>query len=403
LEGCSDHWIEGKIMDHYNVLHLAYLTGIGGIQVRLIELLSQPVPHFKFFVFSLQPISPIWQDKLKSLGIPFGWASRKSTRDNELLQYAKKCDIHIAHFHTPWPQAKHELKNIGVNVIIEHDHGKIWYQPQAAELYNINSNLVDGVIALSAASREMLIQRLGYDSRKIRIIHNGIDFKNLTPTFPIPRPLGKKVVTTICRLVAIKGVDSLIQAVPRVLAEQKNVEFWIIGDGPVRRELEQLAVDLKVENNVKFWGEQRLIENFLVSTDLFVLSSVREPFGNVLAEAGYFGIPAIATLTDGIPEIIQNEVTGILLEPTLPFRNPGEADDTMAVYVIDGISHQLRKPLKLDPNVLSAAIVRLLNHPSLSRKLGKAAKKRVTQRFNIKRYRKEIIDYYLEKLAEKKK
>jgi glycosyltransferase involved in cell wall biosynthesis len=178
---------------------------------------------------------------------------------------------------------------------------------------------------------------------------------------------------------------------------------FIIGDGPVRQELEQLAIDLKVKNNVKFWGEQRLIENFLVSTDLFVLSSVREPFGNVLAEAGYFKIPAIATLTDGIPEIIENEVTGMLLEPTLPFRNPGAGDDPMAVYVIDGITHQLRKPLKLDPKVLSSAILRLLDHPSLGRKLGKAAKKRVTKLFNIKRYRKEIIDYYLEKLAEKKK
>jgi glycosyltransferase involved in cell wall biosynthesis len=375
------------------VLHIANLNTMGGVQTRLIDFLSQPVRHFRFALFSPRPLTAYWEEKLSRLNLPYQQANSKKWV-KELTRFALESGTAIAHFHKPWPNAKQELKKAGIKVIVEHDQGASWYfQP------DITSNLktVDAVISLSKASR-IIMETLGYDPAKIHLIYYGIDFRQLKATAPVPRPPGKKIITTVCRLEPIKGVDAFLKAIPVVLKFRKDVEFWIVGDGSARKELVRLAAKLGINDYVKFWLTQTEVANFYAATDLFVLASVREPFGSVLIEAGFFKLPIIASNVDGIPEIISHGKTGILLEPSEPLP---PLKCRLPQWVVDGNTGKLRQPYGLNPTELGKAILNLLNNPNLSKAMGVAACQRVHQLFNIRRYRKEIIDLYRVLLKEK--
>lgn len=373
-------------MKTIRVLHIANMNTMGGIQTRLIDLLSHPVRNFQFALFSPRPITSYWEKKFSLFNIDFYQASNRKWV-KELTSLALKSKIDIAHFHKPWPNAKKELKKAGIKIIIEHDQGASWFiQPDIAS----NIKTVDGVIALSKASR-VILEELGYEPSKIHLIYYGLDFRQLKATTPIPRPPGKKVITTICRLEPIKGVDTLLKAVPVVLKQRKDVEFWIVGDGSARDELIKLTAKLGIRDYVKFWLTQTEAANFYASTDLFVLASVREPFGSVLIEAGFFRLPVIASNVDGIPEIVNHDKTGILIEPSEPFSPPR---GRVPKWVVDGTNGKLREPYSLNHVELGNAILHLLNNPEASRAMGIEACRRVHKLFNIQRYRRDSINLY---------
>lgn len=383
-------------MRKIHVLHVAHFNEMGGIQTRLFDLLCQPVKNFDFYLFSPRPITAYWQKKFNFLKIKFDQATGSNWLE-ELVRFALTYKIDIAHFHQPWYNAQRKLKKAGIKIIIEHDQGASWRrQPKAKS----NIKTVDAVIALSKASKTMLQERLGYNPSKIHLIYYGIDFNQLIADSPVPRPPKTIIITTICRLVSIKGIDAILKAVPLVLNHRKDVEFWIVGDGPARDELIKLAETLEITDYVKFWLNQTEIAKFYASTDLFVLASVREPLGSVLIEAGYFGIPTIASNVDGIPEIIISGKTGILINPTEPFHPLTEAE-SVPDLVVDVPTGKLRKPCSLDHIELGTAILNFINHPELCRTMGAEARKRVIELYDVQRYRIEIIRLYRRLLKQK--
>lgn len=372
-----------------HVIHIAYLHGIGGVQARLIDLLTHELPSMQYSVYSPQPISLFWQKVLQQQKIPMAYGTGRKDRIRNLVRFVRDQKIRIAHFHTPWPEAIMALKTAGVQRIIEHDHGKVWYSPSTVENYKKCTDLVDGIIALSHASRLMFIHRLKFSPKKITVIHNGIDFSSLS-TEPVERPDDKKVITTVCRMVSVKGVDSLIQSIPLVTQCRSDVVFWLIGDGPLLEGYKKLADQIGISDKIFFWGAQENVGGHLTSSDIFVLPSYREPFGNVLVEAGYFSLPVIATNVDGIPEIVVHGKTGILINPTKSIIG----DDPMAYWVMDRKSKKPRKPLKLDPYILSKAILELMDQEDKRHSLGTNAHKHVVGKFSIERYCKDVHNYY---------
>lgn len=379
-------------MGMIKVLHITPFGKMGGVQNRLIDFFAKTVPKFQFYVFSPAPIPKLWQQRLTEVNIPFYQAADQKTALPDLIRYVHEKGIVIAHFHRPWPEAKKQLKN-RVKVIIEHDHGIIWGSPYKIKKYLKNKDAVDGVITVSDASRILFKKRLNYEAAKLTTIHNGVNFRHLKANNPVPKN-GKKIISTICRLKSLKGVATLIKAIPIVLSKRKDVEFWIIGAGNARSDLEKLGLSLGVSDYIKFWGIQKSVANFLVSTDVFILPSIREPFGGVLIEAGYFAKPVIAANVDGNAEIVIDKKTGILINPTLRYQKS---------YVsIDGNSKRLRKPASMDPNILGAILIDLLQQPKKCKALGEKARNRVIKLFNIERYRQNIIKYYLKVLKAKK-
>lgn len=379
-------------MSAIRVLHIAPMGKIGGIESRLIDLFEQSIPGFEFFLFSPAKIPKRWVWILQHLRVPFYQAMNESLWEKELLHHVKALKIDIAHFHQPFVKAILALKEENVKVIY-HDHGAAWYGTNADNKEKAaNLSQADGIIAVSQASKIMVRERFNCPDKLITVIYNGIDFKKLASGKAIPKPKGKVVVATTCRLTPFKGVASLIKAYPDIYKYRKDVVLWIIGHGPERVNLEALTNQLGFPNQIRFWGFQNGVGGFLKATDLYVLPSYREPLAGSLIEAGYMGKPSIASNVDGNPEIILHNKTGILIEPTLPvqMRNPRNFPS----FVVDRQTNRLRQPLELDPMEISKAVLKLLSHRARSRQMGSMARRRSKEYFNVNRYRRELSKYY---------
>ena len=128
------------------------------------------------------------------------------------------------------------------------------------------------------------------------------------------------VILTVARLWAYKGVQFVIRAMPRILAEFPEARYIIVGDGPYRAELERLAEDtlpLNLRGAVSFAGRVLDSEKYAYydMCDIFVMPSTAEGFGLVYVEAAAFGKPSIGCDVMGVPEAILDGQTGILVEP----------------------------------------------------------------------------------------
>jgi glycosyltransferase involved in cell wall biosynthesis len=219
----------------------------------------------------------------------------------------------------------------------------------------VYKNAVSCIAASSTIKR--YFEEIGV--KNIEIIPNGIDlerFDNLDKEKSREK-LGLKksefVIMTIARLEKVKGIQYLIKAMKdNQLSPQSrsapagqaviSYQLLIIGEGSQRQELEDLVKRLNLEKKVRFLGEvpNKKIPQYLAAADCFVLPSLKEGFGIVLLEAMAANVPVVAANVGGIPDIIEDGKTGILVEP----KNPdGLAEAIMKIYSQPEFTQNLTK------------------------------------------------------------
>jgi len=168
-----------------------------------------------------------------------------------------------------------------------------------------------------------------YCSKNPLIVHYGIDLNLFKP---ISKKLFKKrTVISVGALTKRKGYDYLLEAIKKVLEKDKNINFLIIGDGPEKTKLKNLARKLGIADNITF---KDLIKNedlpiFYSSSEFFALATLHEGFGNVFIEAMACGIPVVSTNVAAVPEAVGEG--GILVEP----RNPDQLAEAMLKLLND--------------------------------------------------------------------
>jgi len=161
------------------------------------------------------------------------------------------------------------------------------------------------------------------------VIHNGIP---ISPPVPpggrddalsvLKQTLGLSggpVVGSVGRLSRVKGYHDLVAAFPAVLSRHPQAHLLIVGDGGEREELESLAARCGISENTVFTGFQSDVAPYFSLLDIFVLPSTwQEPFGLVLIEAMAAYLPVVATSVGGVPEIVLDGETGLLVKPNRP-------------------------------------------------------------------------------------
>lgn len=176
--------------------------------------------------------------------------------------------------------------------------------------------IADRVITTTKACAESMHRR-GTPKNKIRIIPLGTI--GSPRTHPLqdycPLPLHRPAITTVAGICQRKGIYELIDAFKQIADEFPNAHLYLVGEGSDRPLLENQIRDSLLAQRIHFEGFQPEPQKYLLSTDIFVLASHREPFGLALAEAREAGCAVIGSNVDGIPEVLENGQAGILIPP----------------------------------------------------------------------------------------
>lgn len=224
-------------------------------------------------------------------------------------------------------------------------------------------------IAVSLGIKKRLIEQ-GIPSDQIEVIPHGINIPSTSEYIHIAefkKELGIRnsstVVAIVGRLVPVKNHRMFLRAVEEVLKERDRVQFLVVGDGILKEELEGLCRELRIQNNVLFTGWRNDMDAIYNILDILVLCSATESQGLVLLEAMAHGKPVIATDVDEIGKTVIDGRSGILIPP----------DDV----------HQLAKGMQ-----------RLIDEPSLRKRLGESSRVLVEREFSVRSMIERISRVY---------
>ena len=235
---------------------------------------------------------------------------------------------------------------------------------------------VDSIIAVSQGIKKVLITS-GIDSRVIDVVPDGIEF--LPPEDMKKSDYLRKefsfapddyLVGIVAHLADHKGHKYLVDATKILKDKAPKIKIIIVGEGPLLMELTRQAKEIHVEDMVFFLGFREDVPKILSSLDLFVLSSYLEGMGSSIMDAMAHKLPVVATNAGGIPEVVIDGKTGLLVPPRRP-------------------------------EALAEAILKLYRDPSLSLHFGQLGCEVVHQNFSAESMANKILGIY-ERLATRK-
>lgn len=177
---------------------------------------------------------------------------------------------------------------------------------------------IDHFFAVSERFKEMLVG-FGVDKGKITTIYNGISFDEKRNVSLTRADLQLKkdlfVIIMVARLHPIKGHEVVFAALSEIINLHPEVQLLLVGDGPIREELEEQVQTLHLQQHVRFVGFQSDVDSYLRLADVKLLASYSESFPLVLLEAARAEIPVISTDVGGVRELIPDESFGWVIPP----------------------------------------------------------------------------------------
>jgi glycosyltransferase involved in cell wall biosynthesis len=238
-------------------------------------------------------------------------------------------------------------------------------------LVQVRDLLMDRVICVSQQTRMDHIQQLGRDPRKLVSVANCVDIERFRPSVDgtaIRRELGltaeHHVIGTVSRFGEHrKGLNFFVDMASVVVAAYPAARFVMVGDGPLRSELEAQAASLGILDRVVFTGARRDIPELLAAMDVFVMPSLYEGGPITVLEAMALAKPVVATPVGMVPEAITDGVSGLIVPPA-------------------------------DSGALSRAVLSLLSDPELATRLGRNGRQVVTARFSPDALVDGVVDVY---------
>ncbi|WP_338788140.1 glycosyltransferase [Metabacillus sp. FJAT-53654] len=217
----------------------------------------------------------------------------------------------------------------------------------------------DIFLPISNFWKEKLI-RLGCNSEKIKVHRMGVNFEKFPYVKRVPKGEAIKIVS-VARLVEKKGIEYSIRAISDLLKKGFKINYYIVGDGPLKEELASLIDSCEANGNINLmgWKRQEEIIEIMRDSDLVLVPSVTSKDGDmegipvVIMESMAMGIPVLSTYHSGIPELITDGLNGFLVEE----KNIEELKDKLE-YIMNNnnlltdISKEGRKRIEEEFNVL---------------------------------------------------
>jgi phosphatidyl-myo-inositol dimannoside synthase len=228
--------------------------------------------------------------------------------------------------------------------------------------------LADFAISISKYTKELSIVVNMVPADRVHLLPNALEWsekESESIAASVPLPAGTKLLT-VCRLDSTeryKGVDTVIEALPQVIAQVPGVQYLIVGSGSDSIRLKKLADSLGVSGRVHFLGsvDDATLRACYRACDVFVMPSAKEGFGFVFLEAMQYAKPVVAADKGGSPEVVKDGVTGMLVRYN-------------------------------DVPQLAESLTRLCLDPALRTKLGEAGYRRLQESYTFPRFKQTLTD-----------
>ncbi|MFH1883910.1 MAG: glycosyltransferase, partial [Planctomycetota bacterium] len=250
-------------------------------------------------------------------------------------------------------------------------YGNSYYEKlfQEVDLCTINSDFIG-----------QRIKSLGADAEKLVKLPVGVKTRKLAFTKRQPESDGEIVILSVGRLVEVKGIEYSIRAISQIVPKFPNIQYQIVGDGPLREQLRDLSEQLGISEHVKLLGARTTeqVANLYNNAHIFILSGIvgqdgaEEGQGLVLLEAQAAELPVIASRVGGIPESVVDGKSGFLV----PER---------------------------DVDALSEKLIYLIEHPEIWPEMGRAGRAYVEANYDINKLNDRLVEIYQELLANERR
>lgn len=331
-------------------------------------------------IFSEEPPAPITERFTDA-----GAVVRASAFDRSRLGYYRQIGalvqqyrvglVHVRYFDyfsaIPWLA---RLQGVPHIVYTEANSGEWAADSWRAHLVRLRARLacepISRFIAISEFIKRRLI-RVGIAEAKIDVVYNGVDTGRFAPdpgarerlAQDLPIAPGDFVITGAFSLLPWKQPAVLLDACALLARRGVPVRLLMAGAGPLLAELQSRSLQLGLAERTHWLGHSGRLETVLQACDVFVLPSIGEAFGNVLAEAMACGVPVVASRSGGIPEIVDHGRTGLLVEP--------------------------RKP-----EALATSIETLAHDPDFRTRMGRHGREEVCRRFSVENSTRRTLEIY---------
>lgn len=314
------------------VLRVITWLPVGGIERRLVATL----PRIDRSRFDVQLVCirerGVLADELEAAGIPVHlvpfrkrWDPR-ALRELAALMRRERIDIVHSHMYRSNVPATVAARLAGVRTVWGQVHNVgTWETRRQVWTDRLLTRWRTGMIAVSERVAQDVRRTLHLPESRVRVIHNGVDLERFRAArarrdeVRARMGVGPEDVVAVfaARLVNQKRCTDLLEAAARLQRDGRGgrLRLWILGDGPLRAELERAAAALPDPGAVHFAGRRDDVEDWLAGGDLFVLPSTREGFSNALIEAMATGLPCIASDVGGNAEAVRDGIEGRIIQP----------------------------------------------------------------------------------------
>lgn len=361
------------------ILHLIETSGPGGAELVLLDLARHLGSEYSSMIAILRPG---WlRSQSISSGIPYTMLNGDGLGDlgviAHLLRVVHQNHIRLIHAHEFYMNA------IGATVsrltgipLVATVHGKNYYpeKRRRCSVYRMVAAQAAGVVAVSHDLQRFFCRTTGVHTNHVQVIYNGIDTRPsdakrdpyLLESLGIPPKA--PIIGTLGNLYPVKGHVYLIRAAWTILQQQSDIHVVILGRGGLKNVLSAEAEALGIQDRIHLVGYRDDARRWLSTMDVFTLPSLSEGLPLSLLEAMAAGIPVVVTDVGGMPEVIDDGQTGLIVP-------------------------------KGDVEALASKVLFLLQNPSVAVKMGAAGRSCARERFCLERMVAEYRGLYSKALA----
>ena len=315
------------------ILYVHGIEAIGGAERDLIALLKT-LDHHKWEPHVVCPGTGPFREQLHAIAVPTHALSlppwrkplalfQRRSAVGHLGALVNKLDPAMIHVNDIWwvPHTVRAVAGCVAKSVPIMAHVRQEIEPVKVRRYELDR--VVAVIAISRQIEQSLIAG-GVSARKVRTVYSGIDLSERPLTYNdqairqmIGLPNGAVLLGTVANLFPRKGYEVMLRALPAIVRAVPTVHYVIVGsdDHDYAVRLKRLAQELNIADRVHIVGFQDPVQPILASLDLYVHPALMEGFGIAVVEAMAMGKAVVATTTGGLPEVVAQGETGLLVPP----------------------------------------------------------------------------------------